>query len=139
VNGPVNGPVPPPIRVLLVEDNDVYRETLEFLLPRYADIDVVGAVADGASAADACAELGAEVVVIDYRLPDMDGPAAGAGVRRRSPGAAVVILSASAGTEERESARIAAMELVRKDEGVEPLLQAIRAAAGREGRRAADD
>ena len=131
--------MPAPIRVLLVEDNDVYRETLEFLLRRSPGIDVVGAVADGASAAGACAELGADVVVVDYRLPDMDGPAAAAGVQRRCPGSAIVILSASAGAKERESARIAAMEFVRKDEGVEALLDAVRAAAGRGGRRAAHD
>ena len=128
-----------PIRVLLVEDNDVYRETLEFLLRRSPDVDVVGAVVDGASAPDACADVGADVVVIDYRLPDMDGPAAAAGVQQRCPGTEVVILSASTGAKGRESARIAAMEFVRKDEGVEALLEAVRAAAGRGGRRAADD
>jgi len=120
-----------PIRVLLVEDNDVYRETLEFLLGRHADVEVAGAVRDGSSAPDACAEFGAEVVVIDYRLPDTDGSTAAAAVQRRCPDAAVVILSASAGDEVRESARIAGMELVRKDEGVDALLRAVRGAAGR--------
>jgi DNA-binding NarL/FixJ family response regulator len=122
---------PAAIRVLLVEDNDVYRETLEFLLGRSPDVEVVGAVADGSSAPDACESLRAEVVVLDYRLPDLEGPAAAAAVRRRCPGTAVVFLSASAGDEERESARIAAMELVRKDAGVDALLRAVRTAAGR--------
>ena len=125
--------MPAPIRVLLVEDNDVYRETLEFLLRRYEDIEVVGAIGNGSSAASACADTGADVVVIDYRLPDLDGPAAAAEVLRRCPGSAVVILSASAGAEERETARIAAMALVRKDDGVEALLGAVRAAANRGG------
>lgn len=131
--------MPAPIRVLLVEDNDVYRETLEFLLRRHADVTVVGAVGDGSSAARACAELAADVVVIDYRLPDVDGPAAAAEVLERCPRSSVVFLSASAGAEARETARIAGMAFVRKDEGVEALLAAVREAAGRGGRSGPDD
>ena len=118
-----------PIRVLLVEDNDVFRESLVFLLRRQADVEVVGAVADGASAAPACAELEAQVVVIDYRLPDVDGAEVAEAVRDRCPGASVVFLSASAGKEEQEAARSTGAPLVRKDEGVDALVDAVRAAA----------
>ncbi len=121
-----------PIRVLLVEDNDVFREALEFLLARREEIAVVGSVAAGSSAASACAELRADVVVIDYRLPDVDGGVAAAEVLRRCPGAGVVFLSASAGHEEREAARLSGVALVRKDEGVDVLVGAVRAAAGRD-------
>src|SRR5665809_7216 len=69
------------IRVLLVEDNDVYRASLEFLLARYDGLEVVGSVAMGGAAAGACAELGADVVVIDYRLPDVDGSEVAAELR----------------------------------------------------------
>jgi DNA-binding NarL/FixJ family response regulator len=79
------------IRVLLVEDSDVYRDSLVFLLARVAGIEVVGAVATGAAAASACEELEAQVAVIDYRLPDVDGAEAAAEVRRRCPGAGVVV------------------------------------------------
>jgi DNA-binding NarL/FixJ family response regulator len=119
--------------VLLVEDNDVYRDALDFLLRRRDDVTVVGAVAGGSSAAAACAELGADVVVIDYRLPDLDGPEAAAEVRERCPGAAVVFLSASTGAEEREAARISGAPLVGKDEGVDALVEAIQQAAARGG------
>jgi DNA-binding NarL/FixJ family response regulator len=122
-----------PIRVLLVEDNDVFREALEFLLRHRDEIAVVGALSGGSSAASACAELGAEVAVIDYRLPDLDGAAAAAEVLERCPGASVVFLSASAGPEEREAARITGVALVRKDEGVEALVRAVCVAAGRRG------
>ena len=64
-----------PIRVLLVEDNDVYRDSLVFLLGARVGLDVVGAVADGASAIRACREHEPDVVVLDYRLPDVDGAA----------------------------------------------------------------
>ena len=118
------------IRVLLVEDSEVYRESLVFLLGRYEDLEVVGAVGDGGSAARACAELGAEVVVLDYRLPDLDGAEAAEDVRTRCPDTAVVFLSASAGEKEHDAARALGVPLVRKDEGLDSLVAAVRAAAG---------
>jgi DNA-binding NarL/FixJ family response regulator len=120
-----------PIRVLLVEDNEVYRDALEFLLRRRPEVYVVGTVSEGSSAAAACADAGADVVVIDYRLPDVDGSVAAVEVRERCPDAAVVFLSASAGPDELEAAKIAGAQLVRKDEGVDALVAAVRAAAGR--------
>lgn len=118
-----------PIRVLLVEDNDVYRESLVFLLARYPGLEVVGAVATGGSAARSCAELGADVVVIDYRLPDINGAEAAADVRERCPDASVVFLSASAGEDELDAAQRAGTPFVRKDAGVDTLVGAVRAAA----------
>jgi DNA-binding NarL/FixJ family response regulator len=124
-----------PIRVLLVEDNDVYRESLEFLLDRYEGVEVVGAVALGGAAATACAERRADVVVIDYRLPDVDGSEAAEEVGARCPEAAIVFLSASVGEEERDAARSAGVALVRKDEGIDILVGAVRAASsGRSAR-----
>ena len=128
-----------PIRVLLVEDNDVYRDSLEFVLDRRDDVSVVGSIADGALAAGACAELGVEVAVLDYRLPDLAGPHVAAEIAAGSPATAVVFLSASTGAEEQEAARIAGVALVRKDEGVEALVRALHAAAGKGGGDAADD
>ena len=123
------------IRVLLVEDSDVYRDSLVFLLGRAPGIEVVGAVATGGAAAGASAELRADVVVIDYRLPDVDGSMAADGVRERSPDAAVVFLSASAGQEELDAARGQGVALVRKDEGIDILVGAVRAASsGRSSR-----
>jgi DNA-binding NarL/FixJ family response regulator len=117
--------------VLLVEDNEVYRDSLVFLLARYEGLDVVGAVPDGSSAAPACAELEAEVVVMDYRLPDIDGEEAAQDVRERCPQATIVFLSASAGRDEIDAARRAGAAFVRKDEGVDTLVGAVRQAAGR--------
>ena len=118
-----------PIRVLLVEDNDVYRDSLEFLLDRHDGIEVVGAVALGGEAVAACAERGAEVVVIDYRLPDVDGGVVAEDLRERCPAAAIVFLSASVGQEERDAAGSAGVALVRKDEGIDILVGAVRAAS----------
>jgi len=115
-----------PIRVLLVEDSEVYRDSLVFLLSARAEVDVVAAVGDGASAVRAADEHGPDVVVLDYRLPDVDG----ATVARELSGP-VVFLSASAGRGEYDAASGAGAALVRKDEGIDALVAAIRAAAGR--------
>jgi DNA-binding NarL/FixJ family response regulator len=126
----VTGP-PVPIRLLLVEDNDVYRESLVFLLARSDGIEVVGAVADGSSALRACVELQPDVAVLDYRLPDLDGGEVATELADRSPGTAIVFLSASAGEEEYDAASSTGAELVRKDAGVDALVGAVRAAARR--------
>jgi DNA-binding NarL/FixJ family response regulator len=115
-----------PIRVLLVEDSDVYRDSLVFLLGTRTGLEVVDAVVDGASALRSYREHVPDVVVLDYRLPDVDG-----GVVAAEIDAPVVFLSASAGRDEYDAASSAGAALVRKDEGIDALLAAIRAAAGR--------
>jgi DNA-binding NarL/FixJ family response regulator len=122
-----------PIRVLLVEDNEVYRDSLAFLLARQEGIEVAGAVGTAAAAPGASVDLGADVAVVDYRLPDEDGFEAAELIRERSPSTAIVFLSASAGDEERGAARRAGADLIRKDDGVDTLVGAVRAAAGRRG------
>ena len=119
-----------PIRVLLVEDSDVYRDSLTFLLGRVPGVEVVGGVSTGSAAATACLQLAADVAVIDYRLPDVDGAKAAADVRTRSGRPPRSRDTASAGHEEAAVARSAGVALVRKDEGLDALVAAIRAAVG---------
>ena len=120
-----------PIRVLIVEDNDVYRDSLVFLAGRLGGIDVVAAVPDGRAAVRAWRELAPDVAVLDFRLPDVDGGQVAADLRALTPGAPVVFLSASAGEDEYDAASSAGAALVRKDAGIEALVGAVRAAAGR--------
>ena len=120
-----------PIRVLLVEDNDVYRDSLAFLLGRVGELVVVAAVPDGRAAVRAYQEVSPDVAVVDFRLPDIDGAEVAAELRSLTADAAVVFLSASAGEEEYDAASSAGAALVRKDAGIEALVGAVRAAAGR--------
>ena len=120
-----------PIRVLLVEDNDVFRDSLTFLLGAYDGIDVVGSVALGGEAARAAAGLQVDVAIVDYRLPDLDGADAAREIRDVRPQVAIVFLSASVGSDEQDAARIAGAPLVGKDAGVDALVDVVRTAAGR--------
>jgi DNA-binding NarL/FixJ family response regulator len=122
---------PAPIRVLLVEDSDVYRDSLVFLLGARAELEVVGAVRDGAAALRAVRELRPDVLVLDYRLPDVDGAAVVTELDAEGGRPALVFLSASAGRDEYDAASSAGAALVGKDEGIDALVTAIRAAAGR--------
>jgi DNA-binding NarL/FixJ family response regulator len=94
---------------------------------------MVGSVGDGAGAADACARSRADVVLMDFRLPGLDGAAATAAVRAECPSAAVVCLTAEASAEDQRAVLAAgAVGLVEKSRPVEELAAAIRLAAGRE-------
>jgi DNA-binding NarL/FixJ family response regulator len=115
-----------PVRVLLVEDNDVYRATLELLLAGREGIEVVGSVPDGRDAATAAASLVPDVVLMDFRLPGIDGAEATAAVRDAAPGAAVICLTAEATGDDRSAVLAAgAVALVEKGTSTDDLVRAI--------------
>jgi len=119
-----------PVRILLVEDNAVFREALELLFSLRDDIDVVASVGDGAAAVPACIEHEPDVVLMDYRLPGLDGVQATRAVRAACPQAAVVCLTASAEGREIEALREAgAVTCLRKDQELEEIVDAIKRAA----------
>jgi two-component system, NarL family, response regulator DesR len=119
-----------PVRILLVEDNAVFREALELLFSLRDDVDVIAAVGDGSEAVPACIEHDPDVVLMDYRLPGLDGVQATRAVRAACPNAAVVCLTASAGGREMEALREAgATACLTKDQELEEIVDAIKLAA----------
>jgi DNA-binding NarL/FixJ family response regulator len=118
------------IRVLLVEDNEVFREALELLLDLRDDIEIVAAVGAGHDAVPAVREHDPDVVVMDYRLPGIDGVQATRAIREVSPNVAVVVLTASANVREMDALREAgAVACLSKDQELDAIVAAIRAAA----------
>ena len=124
----------PPVRILLVEDNEVFREALELLLGMRSDVQVVGAVGDGAAAVAAAVEHRPDVVLMDYRLPGLDGIQATAQVVEAVPQVAVVALTASADDAEREAlVEAGAVMCLNKDQELDDIVGAILQAATRVG------
>ena len=120
----------PPVRVVLVEDNEVFRDALELLLGMRADVEIVASVGDGAAAVSAAREHRPDVVLMDYRLPALDGIQATAQVVEEVPGIAVVALTASADDAEREAlVEAGAVDCLTKDQELEEIVAAILQAA----------
>jgi DNA-binding NarL/FixJ family response regulator len=118
-----------PIRVMLVEDNDVFRQALILLLELQEGIEVVGAVAEGSKAVDACREHAPDVCVMDFRLPGMDGVETTIALADACPNVAVVCLTASASPRELDALTAAgAVDCLRKDEELDVIVAAIRKA-----------
>jgi DNA-binding NarL/FixJ family response regulator len=123
-------PLAEPIRLLLVEDNQVFREALELLLGLRGDIDVVASVSDGSAAADAVRAHHPDVVLMDYRLPGIDGVQATKAVREAAPDVAVVCLTASANLREVDALYEAGVvACLSKDQELDAIVEAIRSAA----------
>jgi DNA-binding NarL/FixJ family response regulator len=120
------------VRVALVEDNRVFREALELLLGMRSDVEVVAAVENGNEVVQLCREHEPDVVVMDYRLPGLDGVQATAAVRRECPNVAVVCLTASANVRQMQALTDAgAVACLTKDEPLDDIVAAIRDAARR--------
>jgi two-component system NarL family response regulator len=119
-----------PIRVLIVEDNQTFRETLQLLFELRPEIRVVGSVATGDEAADASREHQPDVVLMDYRMPGMNGAEATRAVREAWPSARVVCLTASITQSEiDELAKAGVVRCLTKDEGFDEIVAAVRDAA----------
>ena len=119
-----------PIRIVLVEDNQVFREALELLLGMRADVEVVASVGDGSEVVSAVERYRPEVVLMDYRLPGMDGVQATAAVKEAHPEVAVVCLTASANSREIEALYEAgAAACLTKDQELDVIVEAVKSAA----------
>jgi DNA-binding NarL/FixJ family response regulator len=122
-----------PIRVLLADDHQLVRQGLRSLLRHEAGVDVVAEAANGRDAVRLAAALKPDVVLMDIRMPDLNGIEATRQITRRSAGTRVIGLSGH-GTPELVGPMFAAgaAGYVPKDSAFDELATALRAvAAGR--------
>jgi DNA-binding NarL/FixJ family response regulator len=82
-----------PIRVLLVDDQELIRVGFRLVLEAEDDLVVVGEAADGAAAIEAAAALQPDVVLMDVRMPRRDGIEATAAIVRARPATRVLVLT----------------------------------------------
>ncbi len=87
-------------RVLLADDHPMFREGLRAMLQGRATFDVVAVAGTGSEAVAAAEEAQPDVAVLDLRMPDGDGVAATAGIRRVSPATRVLVLTSFDGERE---------------------------------------
>jgi NarL family two-component system response regulator LiaR len=81
------------IRVIICDDQDVVCEGLQTILKTAGDIEVVGVAHDGAEGLDAVARLKPDVVLMDLKMPGMNGIHATRLIRERFPEVSVLVLT----------------------------------------------
>ena len=121
------------VRVLLVDDQALFREALATLLSVRDDIEVVGEAGNGEEAVRRSAELSPSVVLMDLRMPVLDGIAATRRLRAEQPGVRVIALTTFDDDEDVFAAlRAGAVGYLLKDVSSARLVEAILAASRNE-------
>jgi two-component system NarL family response regulator len=122
------------IRVLLVEDHRMVREALREVLTKVPDMEVVGEAGDGHAGLELAGTLAPDVIVLDIRLPDLNGIELAARLRDSGNAARIVALSAfSDRSFVTEMLRSGASGYVTKSAAGSELVRAIRAVASGQG------
>ncbi len=117
-----------PIRVLIADDQRVVREGLSMLVAPIDGVKVVGTAGDGAEAMRLAQDCHPDVVLMDLRMPGVDGIAATAALRERLPAARVLVLTTYADQDAIVPAlRAGARGHLTKDASAEQIEAAIRA------------
>lgn len=119
-----------PIRLLIVDDHPIVRDGLRGAFTRTAEFEVVGVAGDGAEAVDRAVELRPDVVLMDLRMPVVDGAEAIRQLRQQAPEVRVLVLT----TFDTDHDVLPAIEAgatgyLLKDAPVDDLLRAVRSAA----------
>jgi two-component system, NarL family, response regulator LiaR len=81
-------------RLLIADDHPLYRAALGQLFSSYQDLEVVGEASDGREAIELCRRLRPELILMDVRMPEVDGLEATRQIKRESPSTIVLMLTA---------------------------------------------
>ncbi|MBM7172354.1 response regulator transcription factor [Streptomyces sp. G44] len=122
-----------PIRLLLVDDDPLVRAGLSFMLGGADDIEIVGEAGDGTEVAPLVGEVRPDVVLMDIRMPTMDGLAATEALRKRPDAPEVIVLTTFHADEQvLRALRAGAAGFVLKDTAPAHIVAAVRAVAAGE-------
>src|SRR6266576_6951185 len=82
-----------PVRVVIVDDHRLFVDALALLLGHDDRLEVIGTASDGPTAIELAVDGGAEVAVIDVRMPEVDGIETAKRLRTRSPDTSVILVT----------------------------------------------
>jgi DNA-binding NarL/FixJ family response regulator len=120
---------PTTIRILVVDDQRLVRTGLRVILDDEPDFEVVGEAGDGAEAVDLAADLLPDVVLMDIRMPGVDGLAATRQILSRTTTRVVILTTFDADEYVYEALRSGASGFLLKDAEAGQLVGCVRAAA----------
>jgi DNA-binding NarL/FixJ family response regulator len=118
------------IRVLVVDDHDLFRAGLASLLAAEPDIEVIGQASGGRMAVRLADELQPDVILMDVRMPDLEGPDATSEILDRHPSTRIVALTVvSDDADVAAVVEAGASGFLAKDTPIDSIVLAVRAAA----------
>jgi DNA-binding NarL/FixJ family response regulator len=92
-SGALRGTERKPMRLAIVDDHELTRESLRDMLDDQPDLEVVGEAASGQEALLLCSRLHPDIVLMDVRMPDMDGIRATEQIKRQYPKISVLMIT----------------------------------------------
>jgi DNA-binding NarL/FixJ family response regulator len=118
------------IRLVVADDHEVVRKGLMLVLRQEQDFEIVAEAHDGRQAVSLAGQLRPDLVLLDWKMPEMDGLAAATAIQRETPGVRTLILSGAP----IEGAALDALDegvdgFVHKDSSPADLAEAIRTVA----------
>lgn len=118
---------PTPARVLIADDHSLVREGMQAMLAREPGLEVVGEAENGRQALEMCRELRPDLVLMDVRMPKLDGMAATQAIKEEYPSISVLIVTTHESPEYlMDAIRAGAAGYVLKDSTKQELLDAVR-------------
>jgi two-component system, NarL family, response regulator LiaR len=116
-----------PSRIVIADDHPLYRSALRQTVDMQPDLEVVGEAQNGREALDLCRRLHPEVVLMDVRMPEMDGLMATRAIKLELPGTIVLMLTAFEDPNYlSEALKSGAAGYVLKQSGSQEIIDAIR-------------
>ena len=121
-----------PIRFLIADDHELVRRGLRGMLEREPDFEVVGEARDGREAVELCRSLSPNLVLMDMRMPGMDGLSATSTIKKEHPEIGVVMVTMHENRDYiHEALRAGAAGYILKDATRDELIDMLRLTARR--------
>ena len=116
-----------PLRVMIVDDHELARESLKYMFSDAPGIEIVGEAENGLAALAACARLRPDLVLMDVRMPEMDGLTATRELKKKHPRTSVLMLTMHDNPDYLlEALKAGASGYVLKDAAEEDVVSAVR-------------